>query len=234
MIKILLTIPRKDNAIEEIRKFLAEHPADIYVFPEGFLSSDNLEKALEIIKSHESFVVTGLKDNRAGIVREAALVIDKGEIIGDYTKCILTKSEREKGKEAGKSVYCIDTRYGKIGLPICYEIHFPEVTRVMALDEPVLLINLIGTGMYHELQYEQWTSLAKARAIENEVFVIGCSHYSGEIPLAFAFSPQGRPLIERKNQYGCASLEIDLDESKKKKIQYFKDRTPACFSRLCE
>lgn len=82
-----------------MRKFLTEHSADIYVFPEGFLASDNLEEVLEIIKSYESFAVTGLKDNRDGMLREAALIIDKGEIIGDYTKCILTKSEREKKQE---------------------------------------------------------------------------------------------------------------------------------------
>lgn len=39
---------------------------------------------------------------------------------------------------------------------------------VEEISKPVLLLNIIGTGMYHELQYEQWTTLAKARAIEEE------------------------------------------------------------------
>ena len=41
----------------------------------------------------------------------------------------------------------------------------------MSLEDPIMLINIIGTGMYHDLQLEQWTTLAKARAIENEVYI---------------------------------------------------------------
>ena len=102
----------------------------------------------------------------------------------------------------------------------------------MALEEPVLLVNLIGTGMYHDLQYAQWTSLARARAIENEVFVAGCSHYKGEIPLAFVYSPKGELLAEKREAYGSLCLEVDLQESKKKAHRYLEDRVPEVFGAL--
>ncbi len=108
------------------------------------------------------------------------------------------------------------------------------MVRIMALDNPVLLVNLIGTGMYHDLQYEQWTALARARAIENEVHVIGCSHYIGEIPIAYAFSPQGQIVIREKNRYGIIGFDIELAESKEKKTGYLNDRVAGCFGRLCE
>ena len=57
----------------------------------------------------------------------------------------------------------------------------------MSLEDPIMLINIIGTGMYHDLQLEQWTTLAKARAIENEVYILGCSHYEEEIPFSIMF-----------------------------------------------
>lgn len=234
MIKLILTVPPKDNAISELRKTLTEEKADIYIFPEGFLLTEQLEEALEIIKEFGSFVITGLKDVRGGIRYETALVIDSGTIVGEYQKCILTKSERAKGKVPGESIHCIDTKFGKIGIPICYEIHFPEVARIMALEEPVLLVNMIGTGMYHELQYGQWTVLARARAIENEVFVVGCCHDCGEIPLAFAYSPQGEILLQEKKSHGRISLEVDLEESGEKKINYMADRRPEVFGKLSE
>lgn len=232
MERILLSSPLKGNCIRELEKIYLGEKADIFVFPEGFLQTENLEEALAILGKKESLVITGLKDGRSGKRYETALIIDGGNIIGEYQKCILTKSEKERGKKAGSRIHCIDTRYGKIGIPICYEIHFPEVARVMALEGSVLLVNMIGTGMYHDLQYTQWTALARARAIENEVYVIGCSHYIGEIPIAYAFSPQGEPLICEKNHYGGIGIEIDLAESNKKRIGYLEDRIPGCFANL--
>jgi predicted amidohydrolase len=234
LIKIFLSIPKKDDDIIELEKFLNMEEADIYIFPEGFLHSVLLRDALKIIQEKKKFVITGYKEQLPDGILEKVLIIDSGEIIGEYTKCILTKDERERGKQRGKSIHCINTKFGKIGIPICYEIHFPEVARIMALENPVLLINIIGTGMYHEMQYRQWTTLAKARAIENEVYVVGCSHYQGEIPLAFAYSPDGDVLLEKQSYYGGIRIEIELNESHKKKIDYFSDRVPKCFGKLCE
>ena len=104
----------------------------------------------------------------------------------------------------------------------------------MSLEEPVLLINIIGTGMYHDLQLEQWTTLAKARAIENEIYVVGCSHFDGAIPLAYAFEPSGKCVLMKKGEYGGFTINIDLEKSKMKSIAYREDRVPRLFSRLAE
>lgn len=230
MTKIVLVMPKKGDDMSELQKFLSKEKADIYIFPEGFISSEHLTECLKIICELGCFVITGLKDKRNNDIYETALVIDSGKIIGEYKKCVLAKGEKQKGKKPGNEIHCIDTRYGKIGIPICYEIHFPEVVRSMALEEPIMLVNLIGTGMYHELQLMQWTTLAKARAIENEVFVFGCSHNEGEIPLAFAYSPKGEQVLQQKNYYGSISLEVNLNESREKAIGYFEDRVPEVFS----
>lgn len=234
MVRISLVVPKKGEDIDELRKFMQQDEADIYIFPEGFLATEHLEEALEIVKELDKFIITGLKDERTELSYQTALFIDKGKIVGEYKKNILTESEREKGRVSGDSIYCIDTKYGKIGTPICYEIHFPEVSRIMSLESPVLLINLIGTGMYHELQYDQWTTLAKARAIENEVYVIGCSHFIDKIPLSFVFSPKGEIMMQRKSEYGSIVFDIDLNESKRKVYKYCFDRLPKHFKKLCE
>lgn len=231
--KVMLAVPKKDNSLQELNFFLSQDKADLYIFPEGFLDSNVLQEALDIIKEKEKYVITGFKDlNSNG--QHKALVIDNGEIVDEYTKCILTKGEKQKEKRAGEKITCVNTKFGKVGIPICYEIHFPEVARIMCLDNPVLLINMIGTGMYHALQFEQWTSLAKARAIENEIYVIGCSHFDGEIPLAYVFDPSGRCVLLKQNEYGGFIAEIDLEKSMEKNINYFDDRLPNLFSRLAE
>ncbi len=230
--KILLAVPEKGNALWELEKVLQKEAADLFVFPEGFLDSGNLDKALKLTAAAGAYVITGCKELlKDGRRRETAVVIDGGKIADSYTKCVLTKSERESGKLPGETIRCLETKFGKIGTPICYEIHFPEVSRAMVSENPVLLINPIGTGMYHELQYGQWTALARARAIENEVFVLGCSHFTEEIPLAYAFDPSGRPLLEKKGEYGAFLLEIDPEESFRRQIGYWKDRVPAVFEK---
>lgn len=233
VLKVMLAVPKKDNSLQELYFFLSQDKADLYIFPEGFLDSNVLQEALDIVKEKGKYAITGFKDlNSNG--QHKALVIDNGEIVDEYTKCILTKGERQKEKRAGEKISCVNTKFGKVGIPICYEIHFPEVARIMCLDNPVLLINMIGTGMYHALQFEQWTSLAKARAIENEIYVIGCSHFAGEIPLAYVFDPSGRCVLLKQNEYGGFIAEIDLEKSMEKIINYFDDRLPNLFSRLAE
>ena len=86
--------------------------------------------------------------------------------------------------------------------------------------------------MYHSKQLYQWTNICKARAIENEVFLIGCSHFCGEIPLAFAYSPEGNVITEYINQYGGVIIDIDLAQSQNKKIGYFLDRKPHLFKKI--
>lgn len=229
-IRIALINPEKNNALKELEIFIRDYAADIYVFPEGFLKSEDLKEALDIIQSYEKYVILGLDDRRTDTLYETALIIDQGEIAGEYKKNILTIGDRKKNHYPGNEITCINTKFGKIGIPICYEIHFPEVSRIMALEEPVALINIIGTGMFSEIQYSQWITLARARAIENEVFVFGCSHFNGKIPVAFAISPNGELLCERKNNYGAEVIEVDLFY--RKEYNYLNDRVPDLFVKL--
>lgn len=229
--KVLLAVPHKGDSINELKKILLQNDADLYIFPEGFLNTNILSEALNVIKSKEKYVISGFQDlfNNG---QHKALVIDKGEIVDEYTKCILTKKEREKGKTHGERIFCVNTKFGKVGIPICYEIHFPEVSRIMSLENPVMLVNIIGTGMYHDIQLEQWTSLAKARAIENEVYVIGCSHFDGEIPLAYTFDPSGKCNLMKCKEYGAFEIEVDLEKRNEKIFDYFSDREPNLFGNI--
>lgn len=227
--KIRLNVPERYAAQRELPKLLAE-PADLYVFPEGFLrSEEDLALALELTKDCPGTVIAGYRDGEY----EKAIVIEDGKVTDEYTKCVLTASEREK-KRPGDIIRCVNTRLGKIAVPICYEVHFPEVCRIMALEDPVLMVNIIGTGMYHSLQYGQWRAITRARAIENELPVVGCCHFCGEIPLAFAFDSAGEPLLDAAGQPGAFPLEMDLSQSRKRPIGYFADRRPEIFHKLSE
>lgn len=223
--KICLTVPERFAAQGEL-PLLLEEQADLTVFPEGFLrSKEDLALAVELTVGRPGTVLAGYRDGEF----EKAVVIENGRVRDQYAKCILTAGERER-KRPGGSIRCLDSSLGKLAVPICYEVHFPEVCRVMALEGPALMVNIIGTGMYHSLQYEQWRAIARARAIENEVPAVGCCHFCGELPLAFAFDSSGRELLEVQGRHGAFTVEIDI--SGEKPIGYMADRRPELFGPL--
>lgn len=223
--KICLTVPERFAAQKELPLLLQETD-DLTVFPEGFLrSTEDLELALKLTANRPGTVLAGYRDGEW----EKAVVIESGRVVDEYTKCILTATERER-KRPGDRIHCLNSRLGKLAVPICYEVHFPEVCRILALENPMLMVNIIGTGMYHRLQYGQWRTLARARAIENELPVVGCCHFCGEIPLAFAFTNSGEPLLEVENQHGGFTVEIALPGERP--IGYFADRRPKLFTLL--
>ena len=229
MAKVLLCVPRRFAAKTEMPRLLQEGPADLTIFPEGFLRSEEDEAmALALSEKTEGTILAGCRRGE----EEKVLVLEGGRVTDTYTKCILHASEKERGKRPGDTIRCVNTRLGKIAVPVCYEIHFPEVCRIMALEGPVLMVNPIGTGMFHRLQYEQWRALARARAIENEVPVAGCCHFCGEIPLAFAFDGQGGELLAVSGGHGGFMADIDLTESQRRPLGYFKDRAPSLFGAL--
>ena len=223
--RICLTVPERFAARKELPRLLREQ-ADLTVFPEGFLrSEDDMDLALKLTANRPGTVLSGYRDGE----REKAVVIEGGRVVDGYTKCILTAAEREK-KLPGDRIRCLDSSLGKLAVPICYEVHFPEVCRIMALENPSVMVNIIGTGMYHRLQYGQWVALARARAIENEMPVVGCCHFCGEIPLAFAFDSSGELLMETQGRHGAFTVDMDLDG--KKPIGYMADRRPELFMPL--
>lgn len=228
MTSVKLCVAKRYAAQTELPVFLTGEPADLTVFPEGFLrSAEDLALVLDLTRGSMATVLTGYRDGDL----EKAVIIENGQVVDEYVKCILTAGERAK-KRPGERIRCLQSRLGKIAAPICYEVHFPEVCRLMALESPILMVNPVGTGMYHDRQYRQWLALARARAIENELPVVGCCHDCGEIPLAFGFDSHGETLLETKGCHGAFTLELDLEQAHQRPINYFADRRPELFSGL--
>ncbi len=117
----------------------------------------------------------------AGRVRTACHVIDSdGEVVARYDKIHLFDvdlddsqgSYRESATfEPGEAVVCVNTPLGRLGLSVCYDLRFPEIYRALQqqgaelLAVPAAFTEL--TGQAH------WQVLLRARAIENQCYVIG-------------------------------------------------------------
>lgn len=85
--------------------------------------------------------------------------------------------------DAGNDLVVVDTPLGPTGLATCYDLRFPEHFR--ALVDAGAEAVLMASG-WPAARASHWQTLTRARAIENQVWLIGCNGAgsSGEVPLA--------------------------------------------------
>ncbi|MDG2308488.1 MAG: carbon-nitrogen hydrolase family protein [Candidatus Binatia bacterium] len=71
---------------------------------------------------------------------------------------------------AGDDVTCVDTPLGRLGLSICYDLRFPELYRRLAGDGATMVC--VPSAFTHATGAAHWEVLLRARAIENQIYVI--------------------------------------------------------------
>ena len=115
-----------------------------------------------------------------GIVENTAILIDdEGKMIGRYSKTHLVGQEQFHLR-SGNDFPVFDTKFGRVGIVICYDICFPETARLLALEGADLILcpSAWRGGSY----FENWLNQAtEARALDNNVFVAHVN-YIGELP----------------------------------------------------
>ncbi|MGZ5549578.1 MAG: carbon-nitrogen hydrolase family protein [Nitrososphaeraceae archaeon] len=113
------------------------------------------------------------KDKR---VFDTAFSTDKnGKIVSVYRKLHLYDAfgfkESLKFSRGDKIPKLITTPIGKMGLMICYDIRFPELSRILTVNGSNIIV--IPSGWIHGIMKEEhWITMLKARAMENGVYVI--------------------------------------------------------------
>lgn len=121
------------------------------------------ELSIYIIAPIFMTVATGIVENTA------VLVDDEGMIIGTYSKTHLVGEEQFYCKR-GKDYPVFHTKYGNIGILICYDICFPETARLLALKGADVIIcpSAWRDGSY----FKNWLNqVAEVRALDNTVYV---------------------------------------------------------------
>ncbi len=114
----------------------------------------------------------------------------------------------------GKAIETAETELGKLGMAICYDVRFGEMFRIMALEGAKIFAVpanfTVNTGKDH------WEVLVRARAIENECYVIA-PNQMGKKPRFTAYGnslivdPWGTVIARASDKPGVITTEIDLD-----------------------
>ncbi len=222
---------RIDANLEKISGYLerlASEKVSLAVLPEMFSCSfdnENLkehsgstQKIIETLSNlslkHKMAIAGSLPELEDGKIFNTMVFIDvDGKLKGRYRKLHLFRLTGEHlYYTAGNEIITVDSVLGRIGLMTCYDLRFPELARALFLKGAKLIVI---SAQWPEPRKEHWEALIRARAIENQLFMV-CSNRTGkEAGLVFPgmsmiVDPMGKILANAGGNDSCVFAEIDL------------------------
>jgi predicted amidohydrolase len=160
----------------------------------------------ELARKHGMYIVTTLYERAGHLVYNVAVLISpEGHIAGKYRKITLPDGEVERGVAPGTDYPVFTTRFGKLGMMICYDGFFPEVARELTKrGAEVIAWPVWGCN----------PDLAKARAAENHVYLVSSTYedIKRNWMLSAVWDPSGRTVALAKDWGTVAIAEVDLDQ----------------------
>jgi len=201
----------------------SEQNVDLIIFPEmtltGFsnnidLTSEEFEtsKTIEgfssLAKKFQMGIVFGVVIKNGDKAFNKSIFIDKfGEILGDYSKIHpFSFAGEDKYFNAGNKLSVVHFEDMTIGLTICYDLRFPELYTGLAKKSD-LIINIAN---WPAKRVDHWNTLLKARAIENQIFIVGVNRTG--------IDGNGLEYIESSNIFNANGENLNFEQVEDMKI----------------
>lgn len=254
----------KRENLETIKRNVArakKENARLVVFPElsltGYVVRDQVYDLAERIpgpstraiertaKANGMYIIFGMpeiSEKTNATLHNAAVIAGPEGYIGKYRKMYLpTHSvfEEKRYFRPGYQASVYDTEIGKIGVIICYDIYFPEVTRLMRLDGAQLIVCISASPAVRRSYFE---TLTAARAIENTAFLAYVNLAGIEDGLQFwggsrLLGPSGRIIAQAKyDKEDFTVAEVDYNDLRAVEafVPTLRDLRPELFDKLKE
>ena len=233
----------KARNLERARRLVAEAAsagAELAVLPEkwNYLSANAAEGAEELASSPTLAAAAGWArehsiDLIAGSIAErvegsessfnTSCLIDRhGELVASYRKLHMFDVEvggvsyRESDHErAGEAIVGAEAAGVQVGMTVCYDLRFPELYRILAVQGARVLT--VPSAFTLPTGRDHWHVLLRARAIENQAFVLAANQVGKAPPHYESYGhsliadPWGTVLAEVEDGEGVAVAELDIE-----------------------
>ena len=211
-------IGEKNANISTMKSYIQKAESDLIVFGEmtltGYPCKDDLRTLAEpingesikqlqaIAKQQQKHIIFGmpLSDrNITGLIHNTSILIQPDGTVNAYKKWFLPTFgpfEEKLFFDEGENLPVFQTKIGTIGLCICYDIYFPEITKALTLQGAEIIICISASPSVTRTYFE---TILPARAIENTTFMVYANIVGNQENLVFwggsqAYDPLGNLL----------------------------------------
>jgi omega-amidase len=240
---------RAEDLLENYRKLKG---VQFIVFPElfatGFRYADYEKKGPGFPGPTSEFLCTiarkfnayafGTDIERANTKYYNTLIASKpsGEILGTYRKIHPFQDEKEVF-DGGQTVVLMDCGGIKVGVQICYDVRFPELSRKLALEGADILVI---PAAFPDPRSAHWNTLVQARAIENQLYVAAANRvgFAFDKKTYFGHSqvvdPSGVVLTRCSSEIRLIQAEgnTEMNQTVRNQITCYADRSPEAYGKV--
>jgi len=230
--------------------FCAEQDTRWYDTTEKMPGGPTTKLMQELAKEYEMVIVYPIyEEDFTGVYYNTAGVIDAdGTYLGKYRKKHIPHVhpgfwEKFYFKPGNQGYPVFETRYGRVGVYICYDRHFPEGARELGLNgaEIVFIPSATVAGLSEYL----WKLEQTAHAVANGYFVGTINRVGTEPPWnmgefygqSYFCDPRGQIVAEGsrdQDEIIIADLDLDMIREVRNTWQFFRDRRPETYDKIAK
>ena len=194
-------------------------------------TAEIVEELLELSRSLKLVIVGSMPEPNGDKVFNTIFLADNGRLAGVYRKIhLFSLLSEDKAFDGGDKWLLAETSIGKIGVIICYDLRFPELSRRLALEGAQVIC---VPAQWPKPRQEHWRTLIRARAMENQLFLVSCNACGiiGRLDffgMSMIVNPKGDILAEAGEEECEITANLDMQEITdwRAQIPCFNDRKP--------
>ncbi|HIJ98613.1 TPA: carbon-nitrogen hydrolase family protein [archaeon] len=191
------------------------------------------EKLSSIAEENSIHIVASIPErSNDKIYNTAVLINPSGDLLAKYRK-IHMFMEEPSCVTRGNEYAVADTKFGKVGLMICYDAVFPEVARQLALNGAD---TVFMPSNWMDPFLPQWKLATSARAFDNQFWIVAANRIGKDNTFTYFGSsrivnPYGNAVIEcgNKEEVLTATIDKKASEGFKQIVNFLKDRQPEAY-----
>ena len=229
--------------------FCPSQDAKWYAAAEPIPDGPTVKLMQERAKKHRMVIVAPLyEEAMTGVYYNTAAVIDAdGSYLGKYRKTHIPQVagfyEKFFFKPGNSGWPVFQTAYCKLGVYICYDRHFPEGWRALALNGAEYIVNPSATvaGLSQYL----WELEQPASAVANGCYIGAVNRVGREAPWnigefygsSYFVNPRGKIIAKAsadKDELISAEMDMNMVREVRNLWQFFRDRRPEAYASLVE